>query len=154
MSLAGLVAANLASRPGRVTILLLSTLVLAAFAVLPPIIVARIVDQAVEGRATVYGATIAMIAIAVLALCDAALTLLRRRLTIATEIAVRGEEATSHFKTMTRLPMTAYGAGNEAALIRSFDELDTVIEFTTGQAVDLIAQNVDRAQLCRVDAGG
>jgi ABC-type bacteriocin/lantibiotic exporter with double-glycine peptidase domain len=93
MSLAGLVAANLASRPGRVTVLLLSTLVLAAFAVLPPIIVARIVDQAVEGRATVHGATIAMIAIAVLALCDAALTLLRRRLTIATEIAVRGEEA-------------------------------------------------------------
>jgi ABC-type bacteriocin/lantibiotic exporter with double-glycine peptidase domain len=142
MSLAGLVAANLASRPGRVTVLLLSTLVLAAFAVLPPIIVARIVDQAVEGRATVHDATIAMIAIAVLALCDAALTLFRRRLTIATEIAVRGEEATSHFTTMTRLPMTAYGAGNEAALIRSFDELDTVIEFTTGQAVDLIAQTL------------
>ena len=142
MSLAGLVAANLTSRPGRIAILLLSTVVLAAFAILPPIIVARIVDEAVEGRATAYAAMIAMIAIAVLAIGDAGLTLFRRRMTIATEIAVREESAASHFKTMTRLPMTAYGAGNEAALIRSFDELDTVVEFTTGQVVDLAAQTL------------
>jgi len=141
-SLAGLVAANLASRPGRIAILLLSTIALAVFAILPPVIVARIVDEAVEGRATAYSAMIAMIAVAVLAVFDAALTLFRRRITIATEIAVREERASSHFKTMTRLPMMAYGAGNEAALIRSFDELDTVVEFVTGQAVDLAAQTL------------
>lgn len=139
-SLLGLAFAHLAARPYRVAVLVVLSIAAAAVAVAPPIIVARVVDQAVEGRASAAGALAAMLGIAALALCETGLTLLRRRLTVDTEIVVRGENAAAHFRTMVRLPMSAYGPGNEAALIRSFDDLDTVVEFTVGHTVDLAAQ--------------
>jgi len=136
----GLVARFVSLRRRRVAALLALALLLAGLAVVPPVLVARIVDAAVENRASFQIVFVAGTGIAILALCDALLTLARRRLTAATELAVRDEAATAHFRKATRLPLPAYSGGNEAALIRSFDDLDSIVEFVASHSVDLLAQ--------------
>lgn len=139
-SLTASIIAHLSKRPGRTAALVALSIVTAAIAIIPPLLVARVVDAAVEGRAEVLSALMIVAAIAALAFGEAGLTLIRRQLALDTEITLREQDAAAHFNRVTRLPMRAYGGGNEAALIRSFDDLDTVVEFATGHAVDFCAQ--------------
>ena len=66
---------------------------------------------------------------------------MRRRLAIATEIAVRADAASRHFRAAVRgALLREYAGGNEAALIRSFDDLDRVVEFVASRSVELLAE--------------
>ncbi len=139
-SVSALVLAHVRARPVRVAILTVLSLVLAASAVLPSIVVARVVDTAIGGRLDLRAAVIAATAILALAIWDAALTLARRHLAVATEMRLRDAEATRHFRASLRLPLRAYAGGNEAALIRSFDDLDRIVEFLAARSVELFAE--------------
>ncbi|MSP03422.1 MAG: ABC transporter ATP-binding protein [Acetobacteraceae bacterium] len=136
----GLVAWHFRTSAWRVAGLAALSLLLAASAVLPSIVIARAVDAAIGGRLDAWAALIAGGGIAILAAWDAGLTLARRRLAIVTEIGVRGRAAKEHFRACVRLPMRDYAGGNEAALIRSFDDLDRVVEFVASRSVELLAE--------------
>lgn len=139
-NLVALLLAHLRARAGRVAVLILLALLLAGVAVLPPVLVGRLVDVALAGgvgSGAILGVTGA---IALAALADAGLTLARRRLAIRNEMAMRASAARARFQASVRLPLPAFGGGNEAALIRSFDDLDAVVEFLAGRALDLFAE--------------
>lgn len=135
-----LVAAYFRSRPWTVLAMVAMALVLALLAVLPPLIVSRLVDQAIAGTVQPALAFLAALGILVLACCDGLLTFARRRIGVGSEMTARTDLARRHFRSCVRLPMTSYGAGNEAALIRSFDDLDTVVEFAAGRSIDFLAE--------------
>lgn len=123
-----LIVLHFRSRPGRVLALIGLALVLAASAVVPPLIVAHVVDRAIGGTIDATAAAIAAAGIAALAAWDGLLTLVRRRLAAANQIAARAETARDHFRFCVHLPMSEFREGNHAALIRSFDDLDTIVE--------------------------
>ena len=135
-----LAASHLRASPRRVLAMVAVSLILAASAVLPSVVIARVVDKAIGGRFDVMAGLIAGGAIVLLAAWDAGLTLARRRLALATEIAVRADAASRHFRAAVRLPLREYAGGNEAALIRSFDDLDRVVEFIASRSVELLAE--------------
>jgi ATP-binding cassette, subfamily B, bacterial len=134
-----LIGLHFRARPARVAALIGLGLVLAGFAVVPPLIIAHVVDRAIAGAISVTAALIALAGIAVLAVWDGLLTLLRRRLAIWNQIDARSRQAGDHFGFCVRLPMREYREGNHAALIRSFDDLDMVVEAVTSTSTEFFA---------------
>jgi ABC-type bacteriocin/lantibiotic exporter with double-glycine peptidase domain len=125
--------------PRRLMTLIGLALVIAASAVVPPLIVAKIVDRAIAGSIEAAAVAIAAAGILALAAGDGVLTLIRRRLAIANQIDTRARMAREHFRFCVRLPLSEYREGNHAALIRSFDDLDTVIDVVAANAAEFFA---------------
>lgn len=138
-TISGLIYAHFRVHPGRVTVLVALGLVLAAGAVAPPLIIARVVDGATAGTVGMGTALTALAGVAVLAVWDGLLTLLRRRLAIRNQIETRSSRANDHFRFCVRLPMREYREGNHAALIRSFDDLDMVVEVVASTSTEFFA---------------
>ena len=133
---------HLRARPRAVGTMLALALLLAGLAVLPPLLVAHAVDGAIAGRLDARAALILALGVAALAAADFALTLLRRRLAVANEMAVRAGAARDRFRASLHQPLAAYGMGREAALIRAFDDLDTLVEFVAARTVEMAAEIV------------
>ena len=133
---------HLRARPRTLVAMLVLALAMAGLAVLPPLLVARAVDGAIEGGLTTGGILLLASGVAALAVLDWALTLWRRRIAVVTEMAVRDDAVTEHFRAAMRLPLAAYGMGREAALIRSFDDLDTLVQFAAARVVEMAAEVV------------
>src|SRR5882757_3934551 len=113
-SIARLVVGYLAGSVGSVASIIALALVLAASAVIPPYIVAKIIDRAIDGAVDARAVVIAGCGIVVLSAWDALLTLIRRRLVVASEVRLRAGQALSHFRISVRLPMSAYRESNHA----------------------------------------
>ena len=142
MTLARLALTHLRARRRAVAAMLALALLLAGLAVLPPLLVAHAVDGAIAGQLDARAALVLALAVATLAGADFGLTLLRRRLAVANEMAVRGDAARDRFRASLRQPLAAYAMGREAALIRAFDDLDTLVEFVAARTVEMAAEIV------------
>ncbi len=138
--LARLAVAELRRSPGTVAALVGLSLVLAGLSIVPPVLVGRAVDVALAQALTARFLGLAAVAIVGAAALDAGLLQLRRRIAVTLELAVRDRLASEHFAAAVRLPLTALDGGGEPALIRSFDDLDTVVEFVASRSVEMFAQ--------------
>ena len=138
--LARLALAELRRAPGMVAALVGLSLALAGLSVVPPVLVGRSVDVALAGASTGWFLAAAALAVVAAAVLDAGLLHLRRRIAVALELAVRDRLAGEHFAAAVRLPLSALDGGGEPALIRSFDDLDTVVEFVANRSIEMFAQ--------------
>ncbi len=134
-----LILRHVGERPGRVLTLVALALALAASAVVPPLIVAHVVDRAIGGTIDAWAAAIAAAGVAALAAWDGVLTLARRRLAVENQIAARAAAAKDHFGFCLRLPMSEFRDGGHAVLIRSFDDLDSVVEVVAKISAEFFA---------------
>jgi ABC-type bacteriocin/lantibiotic exporter with double-glycine peptidase domain len=107
-----------------------------ALALVPPILLARVVDGAVVSH---DGTTIPWIfaALCGVALTDGALLLVRRRIVVRTQTALRLRFAQSHLGQLFRLPIARFQESDHGMLIRSFDDLDRALDVATETVIDL-----------------
>lgn len=133
---------ELARTPWLVAILIGLSVVLAGLSVVPPLLVGRSVDAALAGSLTRDGLIVATAAVIAAVATESGLLYLRRRIAVSLELSVRDRMATEHFAASLRLPATALRNGGEPALIRSFDDLDTVVEFVANRSVETFAQSL------------
>jgi ABC-type bacteriocin/lantibiotic exporter with double-glycine peptidase domain len=121
----------------RILLQVILALALAGLALLPPILIGSLIDRVIAGTVDSRLAWFATLAVLALAALDGALTWLRKRKAIANEISLRAAIADAHFRSCMRLPASEFQQGNHLFLIRSFDDLDTVVEVIAGSAAEV-----------------
>ena len=127
---------------GRVFLQIFLALTLAVLALLPPLLIGWVIDRVISGTVDMRLAWSAITAVLFLAALDGAFTWLRKRKAVANEISLRAEAADAHFRACMRLPASEFQQGNHLFLIRSFDDLDNVVEVVVGSSSEIFSNAV------------
>ncbi len=114
----------------------LVTIGLSALALVPPVLLARLVDAALLARDRRYAGFV-FAALVATALVEGVLSVARRSVIIRTQATLRGRFAQAQHRRLFRLPLTSFQDGNHGALIRSFDDLDQALQLATEILVEL-----------------
>ncbi len=124
---------------GRFAPAIAASLALGLLAVLPPILIAQLIDRAEAGAGTMGLLALGVLAaFAALALLDAGLTWLRHRFTIAAQVRLRARIAPKLLVTGLRLPLRQLQDNSRATMMRSFDDLDETLGFIAGTMPEFI----------------
>ena len=118
---------------------IVAALMLGVLAALPPLLIAYLIDSAIANTVTPSALALALAGFVLFGVADGGLTLLRHRLTAAAQVALRAAIAPRMFDTGMRLPLGHFRANNHAALIRSFDDLDEVVDFIAGTMPEFLS---------------
>jgi ABC-type bacteriocin/lantibiotic exporter with double-glycine peptidase domain len=137
--LSGVIALYARRNPGRILLQVILVLGLAGLALLPPLLISLLIDRVIAGTMDTRLAWFATVAVFALAALDGALTWARKRKAVANEISLRAAVADAHFRSCMRLPASEFQQGNHLFLIRSFDDLDNVVEVIAGSSVEIFA---------------
>lgn len=116
-----------------------AALALGMLAALPPLLIAYLIDGAIANTITSQAIALALAGFVLFGFADGGLTLLRHRLTAAAQIDLRAAIAPRMFDTGVRLPLGHFRANNHAALIRSFDDLDEIVDFVAGTMPEFLS---------------
>jgi ABC-type bacteriocin/lantibiotic exporter with double-glycine peptidase domain len=109
---------------------LCAALVLAALAVVPPILLAELIDKAFPNRNVAAGAAIGA-GIACVAVIDAACSLARRMLAARAGLRLQRDMLTPAFATVLRLPVDHKLARDQGLLGRTFEEVERLAQNAT-----------------------
>lgn len=116
-----------------------ASLALGLLAVLPPVLIAHLIDRAETGAGTMGLLALGVLAaFAALALLDAGLTWLRHRFTIAAQVRLRARIAPKLLATGLRLPLRGLQDNSRATMMRSFDDLDETLGFIAGTMPEFV----------------
>lgn len=116
-----------------------ASLALGLLAVLPPVLIAHLIDRAETGAGTMGLLAFGVLAaFAALALLDAGLTWLRHRFTIAAQVRLRARIAPKLLATGLRLPLRGLQDNSRATMMRSFDDLDETLGFIAGTMPEFV----------------
>lgn len=137
--LPGVIAHYAQHHRSRVLLQVILALALAGLALLPPVLIGSLIDRVIAGTMDMRLAWLATVAVFALAALDGALTWARKRKAVANEISLRAAVADAHFRSCMRLPASEFQHGNHLFLIRSFDDLDNVVEVIAGSSVEIFA---------------
>lgn len=137
--LPGVLALYVRRNSARVLLQVGLALGLAGLALLPPILIGSLIDRVIAGTIDVRLAWFATVAVFALAALDGALTWIRKRKAVGNEISLRAAVADNHFRSCMRLPASEFQQGNHLYLIRSFDDLDNVVEVIAGSSAEIFA---------------
>lgn len=137
--LPGVLALYVHRNRARVLLQVVLALALAGLALLPPILIGSLIDRVIAGMVDTRVAWFATAAVLALAALDGALTWARKRKAVANEISLRAAVADAHFRSCMRLPASEFQQGNHLFLIRSFDDLDNVVEVIGGSSAEIFA---------------
>ncbi len=112
-------------------------MVASSLALVPPLLLARVVDGALTTRdvGAIFGIFGALCAVA---LTDGALLLVRRRIVLRTQTTLRARFAEAQLGHLFRLPIARFQETDHGALIRSFDDLDRALDVATETLVELV----------------
>ena len=135
--LPGVIALYAQRNRSRVLLQVILALMLAGLALLPPVLIGSLIDRVIAGTMDMRLAWVATVAVFALAALDGALTWARKRKAVANEISLRAAVAGAHFRSCMRLPASEFQQGNHLFLIRSFDDLDNVVEVIAGSSVEI-----------------
>lgn len=136
VGLVGVMALYARRNRGRILSQVILALALAGLALLPPLMIGILIDRVVAGTIDRRLAWFATVAVFVLAALDGTLTWVRKRKAVANEISLRAATADAHFRSCMRLPASEFQQGNHLFLIRSFDDLDNIVEVVAGSSVE------------------
>ncbi|ABA03878.1 ABC transporter, transmembrane region [Nitrobacter winogradskyi Nb-255] len=124
---------------GRFAPAIAASLALGLLAVLPPILIAQLIDRAEAGVGAMGLLALGVLAaFAALALLDAGLTWLRHRFTIAAQVRLRARIAPALLITGLRLPLHKLRDNSRATMMRSFDDLDETLGFIAGTMPEFV----------------
>jgi ABC-type bacteriocin/lantibiotic exporter with double-glycine peptidase domain len=137
--LPGVLALYIQRNSARVLLQVILALALGGLALLPPVLIGSLIDRVIEGTIDVRLAWFASAAVFALAALDGALTWVRKRKAVDNEISLRAATADTHFRSCMRLPASEFQKGNHLFLIRSFDDLDNVVEVIAGSSAEIFA---------------
>ena len=137
--LPGVIALYVQRNPARVLLQVILALALAGLALLPPVLIGSLIDRVIAGTVDMRLAWLATVAVFALAALDGAMTWVRKRKAVTNEISLRAAVADAHFRSCMRLPSSEFQQGNHLFLIRSFDDLDNVVEVIAGSSAEIFA---------------
>ena len=111
-------------------------MVASALALVPPVLLAKVVDGAMASH-DVRALVGIFVTLTAVALTDGALLLVRRRIVVRTQTALRLRFAQSQLGQLFRLPVARFQESDHGTLIRSFDDLDRALDVATETVVEL-----------------